>query len=175
MSKKVITVDVREDIKNGREPFSKIMHAVSALKGGEDLLLIAPFEPAPLYGVLAQQGFSHEAKPTDTDDWQVLFTRDSEAASPSKKTAAPPKSPRSSNPAACNGTPVVEVDARGLEPPQPLVKILEALATLPEGARLRTHTDRQPIHLYAQLEERGFAGETTEQKDGSYITNISRR
>ena len=69
----------------------------------------------------------------------------------------------------------VEVDARGLEPPQPLVKILEAVAMLPEAARLRARTDRRPMHLYARLEELGFVGETKEESDGSFITHISRR
>ena len=53
-------------------------------------------------------------------------------------------------------------------------EILEALATLPADAELRAHTERKPMHLYAQLEERGFVGETKEQKDGSYITKIRR-
>ena len=69
---------------------------------------------------------------------------------------------------------LILVDARGLEPPQPLVKILEALAGLPEGARLRARTDRRPMHLYAQLQERGFVGETEEQEDGSFVTHIRR-
>ena len=68
----------------------------------------------------------------------------------------------------------MEVDARGLEPPQPLVTILEALANLRAGAELRAHTDRRPMHLYAQLEERGFTGESEEQNDGSFITKIRR-
>jgi uncharacterized protein (DUF2249 family) len=67
------------------------------------------------------------------------------------------------------------LDARGLEPPEPLVKILEALTALPEGAGLRAHTDRRPMHLYAQLEERGFVGETEEQPDGSFVTHVHRR
>ncbi|HPU55354.1 MAG TPA: DUF2249 domain-containing protein, partial [Verrucomicrobiota bacterium] len=68
----------------------------------------------------------------------------------------------------------VEVDARGLEPPQPLVTILEALATLPERAVLLARTDRRPMHLYAELEARGFVGRTEEQSDGSFVTHISR-
>jgi TusA-related sulfurtransferase len=67
---------------------------------------------------------------------------------------------------------VVELDARGLEPPQPLVKILEALASLPPGATLRAQTDRRPMHLYAQLEERGFTGSSEQAEDGSYITHV---
>ena len=69
----------------------------------------------------------------------------------------------------------VEVDARGLEPPQPLVRILESLAALPAGAELRAWTDPRPIHLYAQLEERGFTAVTQEQANGSFLTHIRRR
>ena len=52
MSPRTVTLDVREDIRNGREPFAKIMQTVAGLKDNEQLLLIAPFEPAPLYAVL---------------------------------------------------------------------------------------------------------------------------
>jgi len=72
-------------------------------------------------------------------------------------------------------TRVVEVDARGLEPPQPMIRILEALESLPQAAELCARTDRRPMHLYAHLAERGFVGETEEQTDGSYITHIRRR
>jgi len=72
------------------------------------------------------------------------------------------------------GESTVVLDARGLEPPQPLVVILESLAQLPEGAEMRAFTDRRPMHLYALLEQRGFIGETEEQHDGSFITTIRR-
>ena len=53
-----------------------------------------------------------------------------------------------------------------------MVKILEALASLPEGMGIRAFTDRRPVHLYAQLEDRGFTGLSEEQSDGSFITHI---
>jgi uncharacterized protein (DUF2249 family) len=174
MSQTTVKLDVREDIRNGREPFGKIMQTVARLKGSEQLLLIAPFEPAPLYAVLAQQGFSHQSKPTATGDWEVLFTRGPGDPANLRTTLASSQPPEGSKSGSCSGPPVLEVDARGLEPPQPLVKILEALATLPEGARLRALTDRRPMHLYAQLEERGFIGESEEQKDGSFVTHVRR-
>src|SRR5215831_15568245 len=114
MSQNVVTLDVRDDLKRGREPFSKIMRTVAALKVNEDLLLIAPFEPAPLYGVLAQQGFSHTAKATDSGDWEVLFSRTTETApvktSPLRQASTSPKAG-----VADDAAPVIEVDARGLE------------------------------------------------------------
>ena len=151
------------------------MQAVARLKGSEQLLLIAPFEPAPLYAALAQQGFSHLSKPTAMGDWEVLFTRGPGDTAEPSVTSASSQQRQGLKPRLCSGPPVLEVDARGLEPPQPLVKILETLATLPEGARLRALTDRRPMHLYAQLEERGFVGESEEQKDGSFVTHVRRR
>ncbi len=175
MSQTTVKLDVREEIRNGREPFGKIMQTVARLKESEQLLLIAPFEPAPLYAVLAQQGFSHQSKTTASGDFEVLFTRGPVDPADPGTTPASPQPPRGSKPRACSGPPVLDVDARGLEPPQPLVTILEALATLPDGAQLRARTDRRPMHLYAQLEERGFVGESEEQKDGSFVTHVRRR
>jgi uncharacterized protein (DUF2249 family) len=175
MSKRTVTLDVREDIRNGREPFAKIMQTVAGLKGDQQLRLIAPFEPAPLYAVLAQRGYAHQSKATPEGDFEVLFTRGPADTAKPETTAAPLKPGSRSPSRACTGVPVVEVDARGLEPPQPLVKILEALAALPEGARLRARTDLRPMHLYAQLEERGFMGDSEQQPDGSFITHVRRR
>ena len=75
MSENIVTLDVREDLRNGREPFSKIMGAVAQLQPDEKLLLVAPFEPTPLFSVLGNQGFDHESKQIQSGDWEVLFTR----------------------------------------------------------------------------------------------------
>lgn len=174
MNPRTVTVDVCDDIRNGREPFSRIMAAVAALRPDEELRLIAPFEPLPLFGVLAKKGFRHAAQQNAAGNWEVLFSRDPVGQPP----AAPPakSAPASTNGSASRAGPrIVEVDARGLEPPQPLVTILESVAALPADSELRALTDRRPIHLYAQLEERGFTGRTEEQSDGSFITHIRRR
>ena len=169
MNNKTVTVDVRDDIGSGREPFSKIMNAASALRTNEQLLLIAPFEPVPLFRVMEKQGFRHTVQSNQPGDWEVLFTRQSDAPAAEAAPAA-----TCSGASAPGATAIVEVDARGLEPPQPLVKILESLAALPAGAELRAWTDRRPMHLYAQLEERGFAAITEEQPDGTFYTHIRR-
>ncbi|MBI2767189.1 MAG: DUF2249 domain-containing protein [Chloroflexi bacterium] len=51
----------------------------------------------------------------------------------------------------------VSLDNRGLQPPEPMVRILEALQALPEGDRLEAIMDREPVLLYPELERRGFA------------------
>ena len=178
MSSEIVTLDVRDDIRNGGEPFSKIMSAVARLRPDENLLLVAPFEPIPLFHVLAGQGFGHEARQTESGDWEVLFTRNGESHAPERR---PPARRESRGPEYRAGSETVapirfvEVDARDLEPPLPMIRILEALAGLPAGVGLRARTDRRPMHLYAQLEARGFAGETEEQSDGSYVTHIRPR
>ncbi len=58
------------------------MSAVAALADGEDLVIINLFEPVPLYGLLAQQGFTHETDGTVESDWRVTFRRLSDGKSP---------------------------------------------------------------------------------------------
>lgn len=169
MNDKMVTLDVREDLRNGHEPFSKIMSAVAKLPPDTVLRLVVPFEPTPLFPVLSNQGFDHESKQLPSGDWEVLFTR--RAGEPAA--FVPPTRPPGNAVKAKPGE-IMEVDARGLEPPQPMVKILEALTVLPAGAELHARTERKPMHLYPQLEERGFAGITEEQNDGSFITKIRR-
>ena len=75
MSNKTVTVDVRDDIRSGREPFSRIMNAAAAMQADERLLVIAPFEPVPLFRVMEKQGFVHNGQATAFGDWEILFTR----------------------------------------------------------------------------------------------------
>jgi uncharacterized protein (DUF2249 family) len=166
--RRTVILDVRPEISAGREPFSKIMSATAALSEDEKLLLISPFEPVPLFSVMAAKGFSHSTRQDKSGAWRVLFTR-IEGAQPAASALTAAGSPTTT--AAAD---VVEVDARGLEPPQPMVTILEAAATMPPGSELLARTDRRPMHLYPHLEERGFTAETMEQSDGSFITNIRR-
>lgn len=74
MPHSTITLDVRADLKAGREPFPRILEAVGRLREGEQLRIIAPFEPRPLIGVLTAQGFSSTVTPTDDGAFAVLFT-----------------------------------------------------------------------------------------------------
>jgi uncharacterized protein (DUF2249 family) len=169
MNNTTVKLDVRDDIRNGREPFSKIMDAASNLREGQSLLLLAPFEPVPLVHILNQRGFRHSAHSNRAGDWEVLFERRSMDA-PAE--TVPTSNPRPISQASPDATQLIEVDVRGLEPPLPMIKILEALAILPLDADLLARTDRRPIHLYPQLEDRGFAARTEEQPDGSFLTHI---
>jgi uncharacterized protein (DUF2249 family) len=73
-SQTLSTLDVRDILKAGGEPFSQIMQAVEALAPGEGLRLLATFKPVPLFGVLAQRGFEHAEREIGGGDWEVIFT-----------------------------------------------------------------------------------------------------
>lgn len=71
----VVDVDVREDLRSGREPFARIMAAVDAVPAGHVLRVRATFAPVPLIGLLSERGFVyHMEEETDTD-WSVWFWR----------------------------------------------------------------------------------------------------
>lgn len=48
------------------------------------------------------------------------------------------------------------LDVSALEPPEPLVQVLDAAAALRPGEYLRARLPREPYPLYPLLEERGF-------------------
>ena len=69
-----VTLDVRELLKSGGEPFSEIMQTIGSLAPGQGLRLLAIFKPAPLFAVLANRGFSHTEREIGGGDWEVIFT-----------------------------------------------------------------------------------------------------
>jgi len=59
---KVVELDVRDDLKQKKEPFQKIMQAVKTLQEGDQLILHAIFKPTPLLTLLKAKGFTHEVQ-----------------------------------------------------------------------------------------------------------------
>jgi hypothetical protein len=49
------------------------MEAASTIQPGGILVIIAPFEPVPLYDVLAMRGFTHETVMVAANEWVVRF------------------------------------------------------------------------------------------------------
>ena len=173
MTQNIITLDVRPDFRAGQHPCDKIQGAIRRVSASESLRLLVPFEPVPIYEVARGQGLTYQSKPIGGGEWEVLFSPATEAN--------PAPAPRSTAGHSCScgsdgdqAGEALDVDARGLEPPQPMVKILEALTALPDNAVVRARTDRRPVHLLPILESRGFTGESEEQADGSFITHIRR-
>jgi hypothetical protein len=72
-AERIIDLDVREDLRNGREPFSRIMAARRAIPSDGALCVRAIFEPIPLYDVMARHGLDHFSEKLADDDWRVWF------------------------------------------------------------------------------------------------------
>jgi uncharacterized protein (DUF2249 family) len=153
-----VDVDVRATIHRGEEPFAAIMAAVGRLTPDEMLVLRAPFEPVPLYAVLGKRGFAHWTERRADDDWLVWFYRGEPTAMPTSS------APRAD----------AMIDVRGLEPPQPMVAVLERIETLKPGESLTVVHDRRPTFLYPQLDARGFAHRTDEPEPGVVRIMIER-
>lgn len=66
------------------------------------------------------------------------------------------------------------IDARGLEPPAPLERVLSALDTLAPGERLRFLIHIEPFPLYGILERNGFPHRTEHAEDGTVTVLIWR-
>ncbi len=75
MTEKVVMLDVRADLRQGREPFPRIMKTLGQLAEDQSLRVVAPFHPEPLCAVLAARGFQNETRELETGDWEVLFSR----------------------------------------------------------------------------------------------------
>ncbi len=70
-----VALDVRPILAMGEEPFDAIMSAADEIEIGSRLEVTAPFEPIPLYEVMARRGFAHATDIRSGAEFVVLFTR----------------------------------------------------------------------------------------------------
>lgn len=66
----------------------------------------------------------------------------------------------------------VLVDARWLEPPEPMERVLAAIDELLPGGSIRFLIHREPLPLYGILPRMGFRHETHLLPDGCYEVRI---
>ena len=145
----ITDLDVRDDLRNGREPFSRIMEAQQLVPAGGVLRLRATFEPVPLYHALKRSGFSHWTQRLADDDWEVWFYRGDFART-------------------------VKIDVRGLEPPEPMQRTLEMLEQIDPDTSLVQVNSRVPQMLLPFLEDRGFEYVLISEDAGT-VTGLIRR
>jgi uncharacterized protein (DUF2249 family) len=161
-------LDVRPYQKRGEEPFTSIMTTATRVPVGKILSLRNTFEPVPLYGVLGNKGFRHWAVQYAQDDWEIYFYR----AGPQPQTSSAGPAPSVERPdtesseAWTAPTATISIDVSELVPPEPMIKILEALEEMESGSSLLVNHVRRPMHLYPRLDELGYSHETHEVGPG---------
>jgi len=167
--KAVVHLDVRDDLRQGREPFRRIMNALEEVPEAGVLTVRAIFEPVPLYRVMATKGLDHWTEQLGSEDWRVWFFPAGAELGNEFATGAASASPSSvaGDPADREAPESGEtvLDVRGLEPPEPMVRTLAALEELAPGETLIQVNVRVPRFLLPKLAERGFRYDVLEESD----------
>jgi uncharacterized protein (DUF2249 family) len=158
-----VRLDVRAAQRAGQEPLADIMRAVRTLPSGGILALRNTFEPLPLYTLLGRRGFQAWARRLAADDWEIFFAQVGPA--PARMSAED-----------TNDMPArtIMLDNRGLEPPQPMLRVLAALDASGPRDTIVALTDRVPLLLFDELNERGLAYTAEQQADGAHRITIAK-
>lgn len=169
-AEKIKQLDVRPVIDSGRDPFSDIMNFIKELNDDEIFLLINSFEPVPLYSVLGKKGFEHYTEKIE-NIFKVYFYK----SVPEESTNINSNEGFNENNGQNDITNVIEIDVRKLEPPEPMIKILEMLAQVDEQTLLLVHHHREPMMLYSKLEERGYQAVSNKIEENYYKVVITKK
>jgi uncharacterized protein (DUF2249 family) len=151
----LVQLDVRPMLAGGTDPFQLIMGKISELGEGQVLGVINTFTPAPLIAVLKRQGFSAYTEMINDQLEQTYFYKDPGAPKP-VTTANESIRTHWDEVNARFADNLVFADVRGVEMPEPMIRILAALDTLPEGKALFVYHNKLPVFLLPELTERKF-------------------
>ena len=154
-----------------RAKHAQIFQRWADLPVGGHFVLINDHDPVPLYyqfEALFRGAFTWEYLVDGPDEFHVKITRLQASAF-----TTPPPPPRcaGTSPAATTD----DLDLRGMEPPEPMMRILNALEAAAPGTTFRARTDRQPLHLFPELTSRGAQHVSEPASDGTWLTTITRR
>lgn len=163
---KLRVLDVRPTLAQGVDPFHLIMGEISKLQDSEVLHLINGFEPKPLYNVLGSRGYEHFTEETD-GVYNVYFFKPA--------TQATGNAQRETGNAQRVTEKVVELDVRGMEPPEPMMAILQKIHEIDEGTVLLVHHHREPMMLYEKLEQIGWQAIANKIEENYYKVVITRK
>lgn len=150
-----VQLDVRPILAGGTDPLQRILGALQQLQRGQVLEIINSFEPRPLRSLLAKRGFSSYAETLQENLVHTYFARVEEQPIPVTEAAGEPQPPG-------NWTAMLELrkdglrklDVRGLEKPQPMLRVLAALDALNPGEALLVDHERVPVFLLTELADR---------------------
>ncbi len=157
----------------GRVKHAQIFQRWLDLPVGKFFVLLNDHDPVPLRYQFEHEfngAFAWEYLEQGPEEYRVKITK-------LKAVHAPGELPGGcgcDSPTETVAADVREIDVRGLEPPEPLVRVLDALESLPAGVKLQARTDREPCHLFGEAKERGFSSDCTQQPDGSWLTVLAR-
>jgi uncharacterized protein (DUF2249 family) len=155
-SEETMELDVRPVIEGGDDPFQLIMKTIKSIPEGGVLKVINSFEPIPLINILKEDGY--QSKVTRPEKGVVhTFFKKGKAVSVVKKKEDKPLVVHDFDQKLqkfCER--LNTIDVRPLEMPEPMVKILTELETLPKDQALFVHHKKFPKYLIPELKTRGY-------------------
>lgn len=161
-------LDVRPIISSGADPFKDIMSSVKNLSDGDVLVIKNSFKPVPLYAVMEKKGFSHYTELSD-DCFTVYFYKTGNIVqdSPIENSNSGIDEKAFEN--------ILDIDVHDLQPPEPMLKILENLSRIDDRTVMRVHHHREPVLLYPKLEERGYVAYCEKLGEDNYKILIAKK
>ena len=162
----IVDLDVRPELDAGRDPFNLIIKTLANVKDNQVLHLIINFEPVPLYTVMKMKGYDHTTE-QDGGLWHIYLYKGG-AAAPAATVAGQGESTTSE-------PKTIEIDVRGLEPPEPMVRIIEMLPQVGMNTTLLVHHHREPLMIYDKLEHLGFQASAEKINEGYYKVRITKK
>lgn len=166
-------LDVRPLLENGEDPLLHVIQASMSVQPEGFLILDAPFNPVPLRGVLAGQGFSSYGRMIGESHWRITFRRDGLSTN-SDEAAGGECSGPSGAARTWNEGGQLHVDVRGLQPPVPMLTILRLVKQVDVGNSLVVHHEREPMYLIPELAELGWQVEQIPGEPGEVRLQVSR-
>lgn len=167
-------LDVRPSLAQGVDPFHLIMGEVAKLQEDEVLHLINGFEPKPLYNVLGSRGYEHFTEFAD-GIFNVYFFKAGTLSAGDAQPATGNAQPVTGSEPAPLPDKVAELDVRGMEPPEPMMAILQKIHEIDEGTVLLVHHHREPMMLYEKLEQIGWQAIANKIEENYYKVVITRK
>ena len=166
---KMSYLDVRPIINSGADPLKNILSKIKELKAGEVLEIKNSFEPIPLYTVLGKKGFSHW---TEREDgiFKVYFYKEKDINVTEFEKYDSSKKINEND-----FETIIELDVHELQPPEPMMKILENLSRVNDKSVMLVYHHREPVLLYPKLEERGYYAYCEKIGDESFKILIAQK
>lgn len=150
-------LDVRPSLASGTDPLQLILQHIKLLQDNEILKIINTFEPVPLIGLLKKQGYEFFTAFTDGGIVETYFH---------KANQMPEKAEENNNQKNDDADwdqlikqfegKFEHIDVRDLEMPQPMLKIMDALESIPQDKALYVYHKKIPVFLLDELKDRQF-------------------
>lgn len=165
---KVTELDVRPILESGKDPFNIIMDVLGKMPADNILKLVNSFEAIPLIKILSKKGYEYY---TVNSQDKLVWTYFKKTGNLVKEVPLAQLSPKANSDfdqlLSAFGNSIVKIDVRGLEMPQPMIKILKELESLPQGHVLFVQHKKIPQYLLPDLAEQNYSWRIKEIEEGN--------